>query len=173
MATKRSQRMAVVQKVVDDQERRRAQALAAAEQRVIEAEAKLAELESYRANYLRDFNSRAGGGINAARARDYQVFLARLEEALKQQAQIVARAKAHRDTERRNWQGAAQRADAVDHMVQVWNTADRKECIGVALKSVSSSPAAATPAGSASRGPSGGLAALLGGAPDSGAAGAV
>jgi flagellar protein FliJ len=127
MASKRSQRMAVVQKVVDDQERRRAQALAASEQRVLESEAKLAELEKYRAGYLRDFSSKAGGGMSAASARDYQVFLARLEEALKQQAQIVARAKAQMDTERRNWQGAAQRADAVDHMVQVWNTADRKE----------------------------------------------
>jgi flagellar FliJ protein len=127
MATKRSQRMAVVQKVVDDQERRRAQALAASEKRVQESEAKLTELENYRAGYLRDFSSKAGGGMSAARARDYQVFLARLEEALKQQAQIVGRAKAQRDTEQRNWQGAAQRADAVDHMVQVWNTADRKE----------------------------------------------
>jgi flagellar FliJ protein len=119
--------MAVVQKVVDDQERRRAQALAASEQRVLESEAKLTELENYRAGYLRDFSSKAGSGMSAASARDYQVFLARLEEALKQQAQIVARAKAQRDTERRNWQGAAQRAGAVDHVVQAWNTADRKE----------------------------------------------
>ncbi len=65
--------------------------------------------------------------MNAASARDYQVFLARLEEALKQQAQIVVRAKAQRDTERRNWQSAAQRADAVDHVVKVWDTADRKD----------------------------------------------
>jgi len=127
MAIKRAQRMAVVQKVVDDQERQRAKALAASEQRVAEAETKLAELEAYRANYLRDFSSRAGGGMNAARARDYQVFLARLEEALRQQAQILERAKSQRDTERRNWQGAATRADAVDHMVKVWDTADRKD----------------------------------------------
>jgi flagellar FliJ protein len=127
MAVKRSQRMEVVQKVVDDQERRRAQALAAAESRVIESEAKLAELESYREGYLRDFNSKAGGGMSAGRARDYQVFLARLEEALKQQVQMVARAKAQRDIERRNWQGAAQRADAVEHMVKVWHTAERQE----------------------------------------------
>jgi flagellar FliJ protein len=119
--------MAVVQKVVDDQERRRARALAASEKLVLDSEAKLAELEQYRAGYLRDFSSKAGGGLSAASARDYQVFLARLDEALKQQAQIVARAKAQRDIERRNWQGAAQRADAVDHMVQVWDTADRKE----------------------------------------------
>src|SRR6185312_1539078 len=127
MVTKRSQRMAVVQKVVDDQERRRARALAASEKLVLDSEAKLAELEKYRAGYLRDFSSKAGGGMSAASARDYQVFLARLEEALRQQAQIVTRAKAQRDMERRNWQGAAQRADAVDHMVQVWDTADRKE----------------------------------------------
>jgi len=119
--------MAVVQKVVDDQERRRARALAASEKLVLDSEAKLAELEKYRAGYLRDFSSKAAGGMSAASARDYQVFLARLDEALRQQAQIVARAKAQRDIERRNWQGAAQRADAVDHMVQVWDTADRKE----------------------------------------------
>src|SRR6185312_14056214 len=96
MVTKRSQRMAVVQKVVDDQERRRARALAASEKLVLDSEAKLAELEKYRAGYLRDFSSKAGGGMSAASARDYQVFLARLDEALRQQAQIVARAKAQR-----------------------------------------------------------------------------
>src|SRR5579862_7458904 len=96
-AMKRAKRMAVVQKVVDDRERRQAQALAASEQRVTESEAKLAELESYRAGYLRDFNAKAGTGMSAVRARDYQVFLARLDEALRQQAQIVTRAKAQRD----------------------------------------------------------------------------
>ncbi len=124
---KRSQRMAVVQKVVDDQEQRRAKTLVASEQRVAESEAKLAELETYRANYLRDFSSRAGIGMSAASARDYQVFLARLEEALRQQTQLVARAKAQRDNERRNWQNAAQRAGAVDHMMDVWTSAERLE----------------------------------------------
>ena len=80
--------MAVVQKVVDDQERRRARTLAASEKLVLDSEAKLAELEKYRAGYLRDFSSKAAGGMSAASARDYQVFLARLEEALRQQAQI-------------------------------------------------------------------------------------
>ena len=124
---KRSQRMTVVQKVVDDQERRRAQALAASELRVTESEAKLAELEAYRGSYVRGFNSEAGAGMTAARARDYQVFLARLEDALRQQAQAVGRAKAHREAERQRWRGAAQRAGAVDHMVKVWKDADRQE----------------------------------------------
>ncbi len=43
---KRSQRMVMVQRVVDDQERRRAEALAASERNVTENEPKLAELEA-------------------------------------------------------------------------------------------------------------------------------
>jgi len=41
---KRAQRLEMVQNVVEDQERRRAEALAASERRVSEGEAKLAEL---------------------------------------------------------------------------------------------------------------------------------
>ena len=124
---KRSERMTVVQKVVDDVERRRAQALAASERQVAESEAKLAELEAYQANYIRDFTARAASGISVVNARDYQAFLARLEEALRQQAQVVNRAKANRDAERRKWQGAAQRADAVEHVIERWSVAERHE----------------------------------------------
>ncbi len=124
---KRSQRMEVVQKVVDDAEQRRARALAASERQVAESEAKLAELEAYQSNYIREFNARAGSGMNAASARDYQVFLARLGEALRQQSQAVTRAKAQRDSERRNWQGAAQRADAIEHVVKRWSAEEQRE----------------------------------------------
>ena len=119
--------MVMVQRVVDDQERRRAEALAASERQVTDSEAKLAELEAYRDSYLGDFNARAGAGMSAARARDYQVFLARLGEALKQQGIAVVRAKALRDSELRNWQGAAQRADAVGHMVKRWSAEEQRE----------------------------------------------
>jgi flagellar FliJ protein len=119
--------MEIVQKVVDDAEQRRAKALAASERQVADSEAKLAELEAYQANYIREFNARAGSGMNAASARDYQVFLARLGEALRQQSQAVTRAKTQRDSERRNWQGAAQRADAVEHVVKRWSAEEQRE----------------------------------------------
>src|SRR5688572_22044215 len=110
---KRTQRMEMVQRVVDDTERQRAERLAASEKRVAECEAKLAELESYQAGYARDFVSRAGAGIGAVGLRDYQTFLARLTEAVRQQTQLLTRARAERDAERLNWQNAAQRAEAV------------------------------------------------------------
>lgn len=129
---KRVQRLELVQNVVDDQERRRAEALASSERRVSESEAKLAELESYHASYVRGFNVRAGSGIDGHLARDYQAFLARLEEAIRQQTQLVTRAHAQRDSEKQNWQGAAQRAEAVGQMVKRFQTeeardADRRE----------------------------------------------
>jgi flagellar FliJ protein len=119
---KRAQRLEMVQNVVDDLERRRAEALASSERRVSESEAKLAELEGYQASYFRGFAVRAGSGIDAHLARDYQAFLARLEEAIRQQTQVVTRTRAQRDSERQNWQGAAQRAEAVGQMVKRFQT---------------------------------------------------
>ena len=122
---KRSQRLEMVKKVVDDFERRKAQALAACERRVNESERKLSELEAYRASYVRDFVVRAQAGIAAAAARDYQVFLSRLDEALHQQAQSVIGIRALRDSELQNWQDAAQRAEAIGTTVQRWQSEER------------------------------------------------
>jgi len=129
---KRAQRLEMVQNVVDDAERRRAEALALSERRTGESEAKLAELESYHASYVRGFAARAQTGIDGNMARDYQAFLARLEEAIRQQTQIVTRTRAQRDSEMQNWQGAAQRAEAVGQMVKRFQTeeartADKRE----------------------------------------------
>jgi len=117
---KRVQRMEMVKKIADDFERRKAEALAASERRVAESEQKLADLEAYRAGYVQDFAVRARAGIDGAAARDYQVFLARLDEALRQQQQAVTATRARRDSERQNWQQAAQRAEAISHTVQRW-----------------------------------------------------
>ena len=122
---KRSERLEIVKKVVDDFERRKAEALAACERRVAESEKKLADLEAYRDGYVRDFQLRAKAGINAAAARDYQVFLSRLDEALRQQTQAVIGTRAQRDAELQNWQDAAQRAEAIGQTVKRWQGEER------------------------------------------------
>ena len=122
---KRSERLEIVKKVVDDFERRKAEALAACERRVTESEKKLSDLEAYRDGYVRDFNLRAKAGIGAAAARDYQVFLGRLDEALRQQTQAVIGTRAQRDAELQNWQDAAQRAEAIGQTVKRWQGDER------------------------------------------------
>jgi flagellar protein FliJ len=124
---KRSQRLEMVQNVVDGQERRRAEALAASQRRVTESEAKLMELQSYHESYVHGFAVRAESGMDGRLARDYQAFLARLEEALWQQQQIVIRARAQRDSEMQIWQGAAQRAEAVGQMVRRFQSEEARE----------------------------------------------
>lgn len=104
--------------VFENDERRKAQRLASSERAVLMSEAKLAELGSYRDAYLRDFSTRAGGGMNAARARDYQAFLARLEEALREQTEIVARARTQRAELLDKWRGAARQSAAVDRALE-------------------------------------------------------
>jgi flagellar FliJ protein len=124
-AMKRIERLEMVKKVVDDFERRKAEALAASERRVTESEKKLTELEAYRASYVRDFAIRAQQGMTGAAARDYQAFLARLDDALHQQNQTVVGTRAQRDAERQNWQDAAQRAEAIGTTVKRWQGEER------------------------------------------------
>ena len=112
--------MQTVERVVSDIEKKRAEALAVRERHVTECEHKLQELESYQKSYAEQFQVRAGAGIGAAGLRDFQTFMVRLGEAVKQQAQLVAKAKADRDAERTVWQHAAQRAEAVGGLVERW-----------------------------------------------------
>jgi flagellar FliJ protein len=114
----RSRQLKTAQRLFEGDERRKAQTLAACERALHESEAKLAELKGYQADYLRDFAHRAGGGMTGASARDYQAFMTRLEEALRQQAEIVTRARAQRAELLSKWRGAAQRSAAVDRAVQ-------------------------------------------------------
>jgi flagellar FliJ protein len=121
----RSERMEMVKKVVDDFERRKAEAFAVAERRVAESEKKLADLETYRDGYVRDFELRAKAGMGGAAARDFQVFLSRLDDALKQQSQAVTGTRTQRDAERQTWQDAAQRAEAIGQTVKRWQGEER------------------------------------------------
>src|SRR5262245_57217424 len=123
---KRSERMHTVERVVSDVEKKRAESLAASERRLSESEAKLTELQTYQKAYAEQFNARAGAGIGAFGLRDFQTFMARLAEAVKQQTQVVAKARADRDAEWLTWQSAAQRSEAVGGLVKRWQTEERR-----------------------------------------------
>lgn len=128
----RAKRIEPVQDLAEDAERRLAVSVVAFENRVKEAETKLQELERYRLEYQQQLSQRAGRGIGATDLRDYQAFLARLSEAIRQQQVIVQRAHAERDAERLRWQEAARKAKALDHVIGKWraeerHTQDRRE----------------------------------------------
>lgn len=123
---RRADRLEPVQKIVDDTERRLAEHFAAAERLVAACEQKLNELCGYRDDYTKGFAQRAGGGMGARELVDYQAFMTRLNDAVKQQAQIVERAKADREVQRKHWQDAAKRAKALNVVVENWTQEERR-----------------------------------------------
>jgi len=122
----RAKRLQPVQNLVDDKERRLAQSLAAYERKLTDAQRKCQELERYREEYEKQFKETAARGIGVTGLRDYQAFLARLNEAVRQQQSVVAREIAERDAERTRWQEMARKAKALDHVVEQWNTEERR-----------------------------------------------
>ena len=123
---KRAKRLEPVQHIVDEAQKRLAMSVAAFEKRVLEGEAKLAELERYKGEYEQAFAQRAGRGIGVADLRDYQAFLARLAEAIKQQQALVIRARAEHQEERLKWQEALKRSKALGHVVERWQAEERQ-----------------------------------------------
>jgi flagellar protein FliJ len=117
---KRSERMAPVKQVLGSAERDRAREVGATQKALVEAEARLLDLQQYHLDYLKDFQQRAKAGQNALTLRDYQQFLARLQEAVKQQEQVVAQARDAVASSTQRWQGAARRVKAIDSVVDKW-----------------------------------------------------
>lgn len=129
---KRADRLEPVQKIVDDTERRLAEHFAAAERLLNASEHKLQELTGYRDDYTTGFARRAGGGMGARELVDYQAFMVRLNDAIKQQSQMVQRARGDCELQRKRWQEAAQRAKALGHVIETWQheelrAADRRD----------------------------------------------
>jgi flagellar FliJ protein len=122
----RAKRLEPVQNLVDDQERRLQQSLVEFERKLADAERKLQELERYRQEYERQFKETAGRGIGVTGLRDYQAFLARLNEAIRQQQAVAERARVEKDAERVRWQAMARKARALDHVVEQWNLEERR-----------------------------------------------
>ena len=129
---KRVDRLEPVQKVVDDTERRLAEHYASAERLLNSSEQKLQELSMYRDDYTQGFARRASGGMGARDLVDYQAFMSRLNEAIKQQSQVVSVARDECAVQRKRWQEAAQRAKALGHVIERWQqeaarAADRRD----------------------------------------------
>ncbi len=123
---KRAQRLELVQRATEHAERDRAESLVRAEQEVQACEAKLTELTRYRQDYERALGAPDLPGRDVSRLRDFQVFLARLTEAISQQRVLLTQARARREAQLAHWQQAAQRAKAVGTLADRWQAEDRR-----------------------------------------------
>ena len=122
---KRAQRLDHFRDGLESSEKEHRSRLAAAEAKVGEARARLVELQRYRDEYLQDLGQRAAGGIDATALRDYHAFVARIGEAVRQQALLLSRTELECEFERHRWNEAATRSRAVASVVERWRQEER------------------------------------------------
>jgi flagellar FliJ protein len=92
--------------------------LAGARNRFEQKQEKLRELERYREEYLQGLQHKSRAGLGALQMRDYNVFLDRLNAAIRQQWSILESVRQEIDRCVQQWQDAHQRCNALARVVE-------------------------------------------------------
>ncbi|MCS6946769.1 MAG: flagellar export protein FliJ [Steroidobacteraceae bacterium] len=123
---KRSERLAAVRQAMDAEQQQLAATLAQAQSQVARAAARLDELQRYFDEYAEQYRTQVMAGIPASRLRDFQSFLARIQQAICAQQDVLRRAQTELDFTRRRWQVVAGAAAAVGGVVRRWQSEEQR-----------------------------------------------
>jgi flagellar FliJ protein len=123
---KRSKRLEPVGELLDEAEQARAAGVVAAQRRLAEAERRRDELQNYLGEYQNMFHQRAAAGMAVMGMRDYQVFIARLHDAVRQQEGVITQLKVECERERSRWLEAAVRKIAVSKVIAKARSEDQR-----------------------------------------------
>lgn len=122
----RSQRMEPVVRVAGRREEDAARDLAKQRDLLAHQERQLAELQSYRSEYLERLHDQSGSGVNASRLQDYRIFLDKLDTAIGQQERIVAQQRREVERFHQRWLALRSRCNAMDKAVERMRNEERR-----------------------------------------------
>jgi len=125
---KRSKRLEPVGALAEEAERECAAQVAAVQGRLADAQRSCLELKRYLGEYQSMFQQRASAsaGIGVSGMRDYQTFIARLGEAVRQQQGMIEQLQADCECARARWVEAAARKSAVRKVIANVRAEDQK-----------------------------------------------
>ena len=123
---KRSKRLEPVSALADETERECASHVAGLLSRLADAERRCAELRGYLGEYQGMFQRRASQGMGVTGMRDYQTFIARLCDAVRQQEGVIAQLQVDCERARARWLDAAARKSAVRKVIAQVRSEDQK-----------------------------------------------
>jgi flagellar FliJ protein len=123
---KRSKRLEPVRALSEEAERECAAQVATLQGRLADAQRSCQELQRYLADYQNMFQQRASAGIGVSGMRDYQTFIARLGDAVRQQQVVIEQLQADCERARARWAEAAVRKSAVHKVIAKVLTEDQK-----------------------------------------------
>jgi flagellar protein FliJ len=121
-----------VQRFAHSKEQNAARSMGQARQNLEQEEAKLKQLKHYHQEYLERFHLIASEGMTATQLQEYRTFLAKLDEAINQQEQVVAASMVNHNSRKTNWKQKHSRTQALNKVIdryqeQEQKTADRRE----------------------------------------------
>ena len=122
----RRKRLEPVHELALEAERAAARRLADAERDAVDCQARLAQLEAYEREYRVGLQQRVADGIAAAGLRDFQAFLARLDQAVGQQRSMLERAVSARDAAREQWLALSARRRADGKVIEQSESEERR-----------------------------------------------
>ncbi len=126
----RSDALQAVIRVSEEREREAARSMMERRRQLERQEARMAELEGYRRQYLEQFQLAGSRGLGMGQLNEYRIFLSRLDQALQQQRQLVAQSRQTYEESRRYWLTRRQERQAVEKLAQ----RRREEALRLALR---------------------------------------
>lgn len=112
-----SKRLQPVARIVREWEQDAARIYADCQNEVRAKQRQLDELLAYRDEYARRLERSGEHGLSALQARDYSIFLARLNEAIQQQYKALELARSVLEQRHQSWQEKHRQADAIDKVL--------------------------------------------------------
>jgi flagellar FliJ protein len=127
-----SKRLKPVQRFAHSKEQKAARMMGLAKKNLQQEEAKLEQLKLYHQEYLERFQQMAREGMSATQLQEYRAFLAKLDEAIKQQQEVVAASVVNHSSSKNSWKKKHSRTQALNKAVerfqqQEQKSADRQE----------------------------------------------
>jgi flagellar FliJ protein len=127
----KSKRFEPIQEMASSSANELSGAMAEAARRVAELERQLAQLQTYRDEYVRN-SQQSGGSMDAVKLQNYRSFLDRLGEAMRQQGKNLDAARAEFETRRSKWSEKRIEAESLGRVVERLrkeerSAADRRE----------------------------------------------
>jgi flagellar FliJ protein len=121
-----SKRFHPVRRVAQSREKTAARELGDSQRRMQQQEARLEELRRYHDEYLERFQSAARLGISATQLQEYQAFLHKLSQAIKEQERIVLSSHEECSSKKEAWKQKRVRSEALGKVVERFQTAERR-----------------------------------------------
>ena len=122
-----SKRLKPVQKVADSREKAAAKQFGDSQRSLNGHKGKLDELRQYHQEYMERFQNAMQSGISSAQMQEYRAFIAKLNEAIRQQEQVVASSQQDRSNKQNNWQKKHTRVMALGKVVDRYKKEETKK----------------------------------------------